>query len=110
MVGDEELVYLDVAGEVRSVQDFRTAYERAPLRRAPDDKALEATLAEILPSLRSRDAAEVQGAIDALIEAGGPAVGGLIPFATSELEVVTATVGFVFRRVGCRGGRAFTGT
>ena len=105
MVGDEELVYLDVAGDVRSVQDFRTAYERAPLRRAPDDKALEAALAEILPSLRSRDPAEVQGAIDALIEAGGPAVGWLVPFATSELEVVTTTVGFVFAGSAARRAR-----
>ncbi len=96
MVADRELVRLDVGGRLRSVQDFRAAYERAALRRVKEDVRLQEALQEVLPFLRSSDPAEVQGAIEALIDAGGPAVGELIPYVESQIAVSTSTVSYAF--------------
>lgn len=100
MVADRELVRLDVGGRLRSVQDFRAAYERAALRRVKEDVRLQDAVQQVLPFLRSSDPAEVQGAIEALIDAGGPAVGELIPYVESQVAVSTSTDAYSF------GGRA----
>lgn len=88
LVADMELVRLDEQGRLHSVHDFRTALEARPLARAPGlgaayvegaEAALQATLSE--------DPAVVQAAIDALVEAGEPALELIIDAAASEAPV-----------------------
>lgn len=90
-IADEELIRIDVRGRVRSVHDFRTAYERTALRRAAKDVDLEKALVEVLGLLRSEDTEVVQEAIDALVDAGSPAVGVLVPYVESVVPVATST-------------------
>ena len=96
MVADSELVYLNDRGKIRSVQDFRAAYEPAALRATRENKAFRAALLEVLAFLRSDDPQEVQGAIDAVIASGSAAVGPIIPFVESALPVATSTATYVF--------------
>ena len=90
-IADEELIYIDVKGRVRSVADFRTAYERRALRRAAEDQELTRSLAKVLELLRSDDPDIVQDAINALIAAGAPAVGTLVRHVESQDPISSAS-------------------
>ncbi|MCB9647572.1 MAG: hypothetical protein H6730_13355 [Deltaproteobacteria bacterium] len=88
LVADMELVRLDEKGGLRSIHDFRTALEAQPLARAPElaDAYVEGAAAAVQATL-SEDPEVVQAAIDALIEAGEPAVELIIAEASSEAPV-----------------------
>ena len=95
LVGDIELVRIDEQGRLRSIQDFRTAYEARPLARAPAladayVAGAEAALADLLVEEPER----VQAAIDALVEAGEPAVELIIDYAASTAPVARAPYAF----------------
>ena len=94
LVADAELVSLNDQGQVVSLQDFRAAYEAPRLKLARQDAAYQQALLEVVAYLRSSDADEVQGAIDALIEAGPAAVATLVPYAESVTLVATSTFTF----------------
>lgn len=88
LVADMELVRLYEKGGLRSIHDFRTALEAQPLARAPElaDAYVEGAAAAVQATL-SEDPEVVQAAIDALIEAGEPALELIIAEATSEAPV-----------------------
>lgn len=94
MVGDVELVRLGLDGSVASVHDFRTIDDRRRLRVVSNNKEYREALLDVLAFLRSEDPKEVQGAIDALIDAGPAAVGVIVPYADSQIPVATATYAF----------------
>lgn len=98
LVADVELIELTTQGSLRSLNDFRTADEARPLRRAPElapeyvegaQDTLQATL--------SQDPAVVQRAIDELIAAGEPAVELIVPWVDSEAPVVPFSYAFPSR-------------
>ena len=96
MLGDVELVQLEADGSIASVQDFRSVYEPSRPPVVQSDPAFRQAILDVLAFLRSDDRAEVQGAIDALVEAGAPAVGVIVPYASSTVPVATSTYTFSF--------------
>ncbi len=89
LVADVELVEITTKGKLRSLSDFRTAYEARPLKRVPKlapayvqgaQQTLLATLGE--------DPVQVQRAIDELIAAGEPAIDLIIEAVDSETPVL----------------------
>lgn len=89
LVGDRELVELRETGKIRSLNDFRAAYEARPLKRAPAlaDAFVEEAERALAYTL-SDDPTHVQAAIDALIAAGEPVVELVLPAVGSEQPVL----------------------
>ena len=95
LVADVELIELRTNGKLRSLHDFRAAYEARPLPRAPElAKAYVEGAQDTLQALLDDDPAVVQQAIDELIAAGEPAVELMLPFVDSDAPVVP--YGYVF--------------
>ena len=124
LVADVELVRLYEDGRVRSLVDFRTAYEARPLPRARDlPDTYRRLIDEWIERLLVEEVAEVQGAIDVLVSSGELGVEQLIPHSGSTLPVVAGPYTFsgvtgshlvqtqgqiVMRILGAVTGQAFT--
>ena len=101
LVADVELVRLFEGGRLRSLVDFRAAYEIRPLDRVRDtSEEYRRLVDEWLERLLLDDPASVQEAIDVLVESGEPAIEQLMAHVGSAILVVPGPYDFGDPRAG----------